>query len=137
MHFDLKGIETGVVGLGYVGLPLAVEFGGKYLTVDFDIKSSRIEELVAGTNSTLEILKDELSPETQLEFSSAVDDLAACNFYFVIVRTPIGYCLRPCATLARHCLEYLKRVASSCTNRRSIPARLKSFAFRFWRRGWV
>jgi UDP-N-acetyl-D-galactosamine dehydrogenase len=100
MNFDLKDIETGVVGLGYVGLPLAVEFGRKYSIVDFDIKSSRKEELVGGTDLTLVISKDELSPETQLEFSSSVDDLAACNFYVVIVPTPIGHCLRPCATPA-------------------------------------
>jgi|TARA_B110000196_G_C20764666_1_gene483730 UDP-N-acetyl-D-galactosamine dehydrogenase len=55
MNFDLKDIETGVVGLGYVGLPLAVEFGRKYSIVDFDIKSSRKEELVGGTDLTLVI----------------------------------------------------------------------------------
>jgi UDP-N-acetyl-D-galactosamine dehydrogenase len=100
MNFDLKDIETGVVGLGYVGLPLAVEFGRKYSIVDFDIKSSRKEELVGGTDLTLVISKDELSPETQLEFSSSVDDLVACNFYVVTVPTPIGHCVRPCSTPA-------------------------------------
>ena len=100
MNFDLKDIEIGVVGLGYAGLPFAVEFGRKYSTVDFDIKSSPIEELVSGTDSTLGISKDELSAETQLEFSSSVDDLVTCDFYVVTVPTPIGHCVRPCSTPA-------------------------------------
>jgi UDP-N-acetyl-D-galactosamine dehydrogenase len=100
MNFDLKDIEIGVVGLGYVGLPFAVEFGRKYSIVDFDIKSSRKEELVGGTDLTLGISKDELSAETQQEFSSSVDDLVACNFYVVTVPTPIGHCVRPCSTPA-------------------------------------
>ncbi len=62
MNFDLSAIRIGVIGLGYVGLPLAVEFGRKYPTVGFDIKTSRIDELIAGTDSTLEVPVDELAP---------------------------------------------------------------------------
>lgn len=102
MNFDLNDIKIGVVGLGYVGLPLAVEFGRKYPTVGFDIKASRIEELLSGTDSTLEVPADELSDATQLKFSSSVKDLSDCNFYIVTVPTPVGSGNRPLLTPLRN-----------------------------------
>jgi len=110
MKFDLSKIRIGVIGLGYVGLPLAVEFGRKYPTVGFDIKASRIDELKAGTDSTLEVPDNELADVTQLTFSANVDDLAQCNFYVVTVPTPIGDGNRPLLSPLRSASKMLSGV---------------------------
>jgi UDP-N-acetyl-D-glucosamine/UDP-N-acetyl-D-galactosamine dehydrogenase len=93
--FDLKKCRIGVVGLGYVGLPLAVEFGKKFQTTGFDLKLSRIKELAAGKDSTLEVTRAELKTATQLGFTSDVKDLRRCNVYIVTVPTPIDEYKRP------------------------------------------
>ena len=98
MSFDLKNIRIGIVGLGYVGLPLAVEFGRKYPTVGFDVKTSRIDELKGGTDSTLEVPDNELASVSSLSFTTAAADLEDCNFYVVTVPTPIGDGNRPLLT---------------------------------------
>lgn len=87
--------KIGVIGLGYVGLPLAVEFGKKYPVVGFDIKTHRIEELKSGHDSTLEVSKEELSEAAQLQFTNNAADLADCNVYIVTVPTPIDNHKRP------------------------------------------
>ena len=87
--FDIAAARIGVVGLGYVGLPLAVEFGKKFPTVGFDIKQERIEELVAGKDSTLEVDGEELAEATLLQFSADRESLRNCNVYVVTVPTPI------------------------------------------------
>lgn len=102
MSFDINNIRIGVIGLGYVGLPLAVEFGRKYPTVGFDVKTSRIDELIGGTDSTLEVPDDELAQATQLTYSSTVDELTECNFFVVTVPTPIGSGNRPLLTPLRN-----------------------------------
>jgi UDP-N-acetyl-D-galactosamine dehydrogenase len=102
MSFDINNTRIGVIGLGYVGLPLAVEFGRKFSTVGFDIKQSRINELRRGSDSTLEVPHDELKAATKLEFSSNAEDLADCNFYVVTVPTPIGGGNRPLLTPLRN-----------------------------------
>ncbi len=79
-----------VVGLGYVGLPLAVAFGKKYRTVGFDVKSSRINELLQNEDSTREVSSDELKQAEKLTFSSDPESLEDCNFYIVAVPTPIN-----------------------------------------------
>ncbi len=84
-----------IIGLGYVGLPLAVEFGGKFRTIGFDINSRRIEELQAGHDSTLEVSTDELKAARRLEFSTKLDDLIAADVYIVTVPTPIDEHKRP------------------------------------------
>src|SRR5690606_22626989 len=84
-----KKCRIGVVGLGYVGLPLAVEFGRFYPTVGFDIKDARIKELAAGRDSTLEVSRQELKAATRLTFTSSIKDLKKCNVYIVTVPTPI------------------------------------------------
>lgn len=84
-----KDIKIGVIGLGYVGLPLAVEFGKQLPTIGFDINSSRLEELKQGIDRTLEVSQDELATASKLSFSSSVDDLRACNVFIVTVPTPI------------------------------------------------
>ena len=102
MSFDIDQIRIGIIGLGYVGLPLAVEFGRKYPTVGFDVKASRIDELKGGTDSTLEVSDDELADSGQLRFSANDSDLADCNFYVVTVPTPLGDGNRPLLTPLRN-----------------------------------
>src|SRR5450631_2154688 len=84
-----------VVGLGYVGLPLAVEFGKKYRTVGFDNNPVRIKELKAGRDATLETTRVELSAAQKLRFSSRTQDLKSCNVFIVTVPTPIDRYKRP------------------------------------------
>ncbi len=102
MSFDLNNLRIGVIGLGYVGLPLAAEFGRKYPTVGFDIKASRIDELRGGTDSTREMSSEDLADIKSLTYSSDVADLADCNFYIVTVPTPIGDGNRPLLTPLRN-----------------------------------
>jgi len=81
-----------IIGLGYVGLPLAVEFGKKYPTVGYDIAQWRIDELRKGIDRTLEVDTDELLADVEkgsLSFTSALEDIAACNIYIVSVPTPV------------------------------------------------
>lgn len=85
MNFNLA-----VIGLGYVGLPLAVEFGKKYPVVGFDINSVRLAELTNGHDSTLEVDDVELASSEYLTFSNSLDDLKACNVFIVTVPTPIN-----------------------------------------------
>ena len=80
----------GIIGLGYVGLPLAVEFGKKYPTIGFDINTQRIAELKAGVDRTLETSTEELTQATQLNFTDTAKELANCNIYIVTVPTPIN-----------------------------------------------
>lgn len=86
----LEEIKIAVVGLGYVGLPLAVELGKKYQTIGFDIKESRIKELIAGTDSTKEVSEEELAETDLLQYSSSAMDLEKCDFYIIAVPTPIN-----------------------------------------------
>ena len=79
-----------IIGLGYVGLPLAVEFGKKYATLGFDINKIRLAELQQGHDSTLEVDDHELAEAKQLSYSSSLDDLKACNVFIVTVPTPIN-----------------------------------------------
>ena len=85
----LEDIKLAIVGLGYVGLPLAVEFGKYRSVVGFDISKSRIEALKEGHDSTLEVSDDELLSAKYLGFSSDVNELEACNVFVVTVPTPI------------------------------------------------
>ncbi|MEZ5561087.1 MAG: Vi polysaccharide biosynthesis UDP-N-acetylglucosamine C-6 dehydrogenase TviB [Pseudomonadales bacterium] len=88
-------MQVAVIGLGYVGLPLAVELGRKYRTFGFDINEERIAELRAGTDSTLEVSTEELSDSPLLYCTSDLDDLRGCNTYIVTVPTPIDRYKRP------------------------------------------
>jgi len=98
MSFDINKLRIGIVGLGYVGLPLAVEFGKQYPTVGFDINADRIAELEGGVDSTLESSSEELAEATSLSFSCSAESLKDCNFYIVTVPTPIGDGNRPLLT---------------------------------------
>ena len=93
--FDLKNTRIGIIGLGYVGLPLAVELGKHYPTIGLDINDARVNELRSGTDGTLEVDEDELKEATHLTYSSKPKDLADCNIYIVTVPTPIDKIKRP------------------------------------------
>ncbi len=87
--------HIGIVGLGYVGLPLAVEFSKKLATTGFDLKEQRIAELKEGIDVTREVNKQELQQAGNLHFTSDIDDLADCNVFIIAVPTPIDANKRP------------------------------------------
>jgi len=86
---NFNDIKIAVIGLGYVGLPLAVEFGKQYAVVGFDINAERIAALNAGTDYTLEVSDEELAQAMHLSYSSDINELKDCNFFIVTVPTPI------------------------------------------------
>ncbi|MAY60547.1 MAG: Vi polysaccharide biosynthesis UDP-N-acetylglucosamine C-6 dehydrogenase TviB [Pseudoalteromonas sp.] len=100
-------IKIGVIGLGYVGLPLAVEFGKKYPVLGFDINQKRVDELSAGHDATLEVSDEELKDIKQLTFSCDKQELASCNVYIVTVPTPIDESNAPDLTPLRKASELL------------------------------
>ena len=85
----LKQNRIGIIGMGYVGLPLAVAFGRKEKVVGFDINKKRVNELVKGFDNTNEISKKILKNLKQVQFSNDADDLKSCNIYIVTVPTPV------------------------------------------------
>jgi UDP-N-acetyl-D-galactosamine dehydrogenase len=93
--FDLANTRIGIVGLGYVGLPLAVEFGKQFPTIGLDINADRIRELQVGHDSTLEVTSEELRQANHLRYTDRTEDLAACNVYIVTVPTPVDSYKRP------------------------------------------
>jgi UDP-N-acetyl-D-glucosamine/UDP-N-acetyl-D-galactosamine dehydrogenase len=92
---DFSEVRLGIIGLGYVGLPLAVEFGKILPTLGFDLNPRRIEELTAGDDQTLEVSGEELAEAGQLSFSAEPEALAACNVFIIAVPTPIDAAKRP------------------------------------------
>ncbi|WP_169764646.1 nucleotide sugar dehydrogenase [Campylobacter mucosalis] len=90
-------MKIGIIGLGYVGLPLAAAFSAKYEVVGFDINKARIDELVSGFDRTLELDKMQMQTALQngIKFSLNLDDIKDCNFYIVTVPTPIDKNNRP------------------------------------------
>jgi len=106
-NLDLAFTKIGVIGLGYVGLPLAVEFGKKYHVLGFDINQKRVDELENGHDSTLEVSDTELADVKHLTFSCNKQDLAECNVYIVTVPTPIDESNAPDLTPLRKASELL------------------------------
>ncbi|MEA3198556.1 MAG: UDP-N-acetyl-D-glucosamine/UDP-N-acetyl-D-galactosamine dehydrogenase [Gammaproteobacteria bacterium] len=102
--------KIAIIGLGYVGLPLAVEFGKKYRTVGFDINAARIKELKAGRDSTLETTSAELKATRKLKFSAQIKDLKSCDVFIVTVPTPIDQYKRPDLTPLLNASETVGRV---------------------------
>ena len=86
---DLSSAKIAVIGLGYVGLPLAVEFGKHYPVLGFDINQTRVDALKGGHDSTLEVSDAELADVKRLSYSCNAEDLADSNIYIVTVPTPI------------------------------------------------
>ena len=91
----LSDVKIAIIGLGYVGLHLAVAFAKRYSVLGFDIDLNRIKELEAGLDSTLEISNSELVAAETLSFSCSEDDLYSCNTFIVTVPTPIDKFKRP------------------------------------------
>ena len=92
---NIKDAKIAVIGLGYVGLPLAVEFGKHFDTLGFDINSIRIDELNGGQDATLEISTEELAGSRRFSCTANAADLKDCNIYIVTVPTPIDNAKRP------------------------------------------
>jgi UDP-N-acetyl-D-galactosamine dehydrogenase len=131
---SLQDTRIGLIGLGYVGLPLAVEFGKHYPTVGFDIKAARVAELEKGTDSTLETTSEELASAKKLTFATDKQKLAQCNTFIVTVPTPVGKNNRPVLTPLKGASEtvgavlkkgdvvvYESTVYPGCTEEYCIP----------------
>ncbi len=110
MNFEIDKTTLGIVGLGYVGLPLAVEFGKKFQTIGFDINSDRIAELSKFKDSTLECTTEELQSAKFLEYSHDVEELRKCNVIIVTVPTPIDKHKQPDLSPLINASELLGRV---------------------------
>ena len=86
---NLDEVKIAVIGQGYVGLPLAIEFGKKYSTLGFDVNKVRVDELKNGIDHTNEASKDQLISSKKLNFSANINDIKGCNIYIITVPTPI------------------------------------------------
>ncbi|MGD9971309.1 MAG: Vi polysaccharide biosynthesis UDP-N-acetylglucosamine C-6 dehydrogenase TviB [Sulfuricurvum sp.] len=130
----VENVKIAIIGLGYVGLPLAVEFGKKYPTVGFDINQKRIDELRTGFDRTLEIDSEQLKQTPQLSYTHDIDGIREANFYIVTVPTPIDEHkkpdLRPVLSASRTVGKVLKKgdiivyestVYPGCTEEDCVP----------------
>ncbi|RPH40442.1 MAG: nucleotide sugar dehydrogenase, partial [Desulfobulbaceae bacterium] len=93
--FSLNETEIAVIGLGYVGLPLAVEFGQRYPTKGFDLNIARVKELIDGCDSTLEVSPEELQGAVNLQFTADPTAISSCTVFIIAVPTPIDASKRP------------------------------------------
>lgn len=131
---DIYQKQIGVIGLGYVGLPLAVEFGKKYKVVGFDINKERIKQLSEGIDLTREVEKEQLKASCKLKFSYDQEDLKNCNIYIITVPTPIdqfnkpdlSYLRKASVTVARllnkgDIVVYESTVYPGCTEEDCVP----------------
>ena len=141
---SVKDTRIGIIGLGYVGLPLAVEFGKHYPTVGFDIKKERIAELERGEDSTLETTREELAAAKQLEYSCDKQVLRECNTFIVTVPTPVDGVNRPVLTPLKGASEtvgsvlkkgdvvvYESTVYPGCTEEYCVPILEKESGLKF------
>ena len=107
---NIADSQIAIIGLGYVGLPLAVEFGKHYATLGFDINKARIAELNMGEDHTLEVSSEELKQAAKLRYSCDLDDLRSANVFIVTVPTPIDEHRQPDLTPLIKASETLGRV---------------------------
>lgn len=107
---QLSELKIAIIGLGYVGLPLAVEFGKKVPVMGFDIHQKRIDELQSGQDHTLEVSPKELKQATHLSYTTNLQQLADCNFFIVTVPTPIDEFKQPDLTPLVKASESIARV---------------------------
>ncbi|PUA16920.1 Vi polysaccharide biosynthesis UDP-N-acetylglucosamine C-6 dehydrogenase TviB [Glaciimonas sp. PCH181] len=105
-----KDTRIAIIGLGYVGLPLAVEFGKKYSTLGFDINQRRVNELKEGIETTLEVDQEELKSATHLTYSTNLEDLRQATVYIITVPTPIDEHKQPDLTPLQKASETLGKV---------------------------
>ena len=106
----LKNLNIAVIGLGYVGLPLAVEFGKKYPVFGFDINLKRIKELESGYDSTMEVSKSDLEDTAFLSFTANLDEIKNCNIFIVTVPTPIDAIKQPDLSALKKASELIANV---------------------------
>lgn len=136
--------KIAIIGLGYVGLPLAVEFGKKYPTVGFDTNPVRIKDLKAGRDATLEATNADLKSARKLKFSAQAKDLRSCNVFIITVPTPIDRYKRPDLTPLLKASEtvgralkkgdiviYESTVYPGCTEEICVPALQRHSSLRF------
>jgi UDP-N-acetyl-D-galactosamine dehydrogenase len=107
---NIADSQIAIIGLGYVGLPLAVEFGKHYATLGFDINKARIAELNMGEDHTLEVSSEELKQADKLRYSCELDDLRSANVFIVTVPTPIDEHRQPDLTPLIKASETLGKV---------------------------
>jgi UDP-N-acetyl-D-galactosamine dehydrogenase len=138
IYLDEKKIA--IIGLGYVGLPLAVEFSQKYYTTGFDIKADRIAELNNGVDNTLEISEEYLKATLAsglLRLTANPNEISDANIYIVTVPTPTDKFNRPDLTPLMRASETVGRVLKRgdivITKVRYIPVLQKTNAYRFWK----
>ncbi|MGD8811794.1 MAG: Vi polysaccharide biosynthesis UDP-N-acetylglucosamine C-6 dehydrogenase TviB [Thioalkalispiraceae bacterium] len=110
---SLNNTRLAIIGLGYVGLPLAVEFGKKMPVVGFDINQTRVDELKKGVDNTLEVNSNELKEAQQLQYTTDTQELESCNVYIVTVPTPIDKSKNPDRTPLIKASEMLGKVISN------------------------
>lgn len=133
-----------IIGLGYVGFPLAVEFGKQYPTLGFDIDATRISELNRGYDRTQEVSDAQLKASSQLKFSSELNDLSGCNTFIVTVPTPIDHFKKPdlgpllkASEMIGHVLKkgdvviYESTVYPGCTEEDCVPVLEKRSGLKF------
>ena len=89
-YIDIKTSKLAIMGLGYVGLPLAIEFGKKRSTIGFDINKDRINELKNNQDSNFQISNEEFKNSIDLKFTSNIDDIKDCNIFIVAIPTPVN-----------------------------------------------
>ena len=136
--------KIGVIGLGYVGLPLAVEFGKKYEVIGFDINAERIQELKDGYDRTREVTREELKSAAQLSYTCNVEEVRAANFFIVTVPTPVDEFktpdLRPLQSASKTVGSVLKKndvviyestVYPGCTEEVCVPVLEKESGLKF------
>ena len=99
-----------IIGLGYVGLPLAIEFGKKRPIVGFDINQARVNKLKLGVDETLEVTSDEFNQSIHLSFTTNSDDIKNCQFYIITVPTPIDDKKRPDLTALKTASELVGKI---------------------------
>jgi UDP-N-acetyl-D-galactosamine dehydrogenase len=105
-----KDLKLAVIGLGYVGLPLGLEFAKKRKVIGFDIDKKRIEELNSGIDKNLEFNKDELQNSNQLNFTNNQDDLKSANCYIITIPTPVDKFKKPDLTLLLKASETIGKI---------------------------
>ena len=140
----IKDANIAIIGLGYVGLPLAVEFGKKYNVLGFDINLDRIQELSSGYDRTQESNLDEINSAIFLKFSSNIEDLQKCNIYIVTVPTPLDQFKAPdlkpllkASEMIGECLKkddlviYESTVYPGCTEEDCVPVLEKKSGLKF------
>lgn len=141
---QIKDLKLSIIGLGYVGLPLAVEFSRNRPILGFDINQRRIDELKSGNDSTLETTQEELTAAKDLSYSTNPDELRNCNCYIVTVPTPIDEYKRPDLTPLIKASEtvgkvlkkgdiviYESTVYPGCTEEDCVPVLEKNSGLKF------